>query len=262
MPPTAEQIAAAQALDQATQRFAEAQRATGQGAAAVSGQQQVANQPIREALETASNLAPIELPTNPAADPAEGMLADAGPLGEPNRLRPPMLQRPSLPIRNRPTLSLPKANPRANNRPTDKRAKLSRPTAKRAKASPDKLNPAKGNPANLVSRMRRGQACSPLSPAAFRSAWSRTPPQATAQQIAGPEAFAGWSGRWLKTPPPDRRPSVPGGSTWTATERGHGKSPTNRLPPSDAATVAQVSPRRTATRQTISRAGGRTRQGR
>lgn len=54
--PSPEQVAAAQALQSATQRFAEAQRATGQGAAEISRQQQVVNQPIREGLETASRL--------------------------------------------------------------------------------------------------------------------------------------------------------------------------------------------------------------
>ena len=48
------------ALQQATQKFAEAQRTTGQGAEAISGQREVANQPVREALELASNLLPTE----------------------------------------------------------------------------------------------------------------------------------------------------------------------------------------------------------
>ena len=50
------QLAAAQALQEAQQDFAASQTATGEGAAEVSGQQQVANQPIREGLETASML--------------------------------------------------------------------------------------------------------------------------------------------------------------------------------------------------------------
>ncbi len=50
------QTQAAQKLAQAQSAFAEAQRATGQGAQEVSGQQQLANMPLREALELASQL--------------------------------------------------------------------------------------------------------------------------------------------------------------------------------------------------------------
>jgi hypothetical protein len=50
------QLEAAQDLEQAQQQFAAAQLATGEGAADVSGQPQVANQPIREALQIASRL--------------------------------------------------------------------------------------------------------------------------------------------------------------------------------------------------------------
>src|SRR5262249_36513948 len=49
-------IAAAQSLLKAQERFVQAQAATGAGAAEVSGQQEVANQPIREGLERASRL--------------------------------------------------------------------------------------------------------------------------------------------------------------------------------------------------------------
>jgi hypothetical protein len=61
---TPQQLAAAQALRQAQQQFAAAQRATGQGAVEISGQQEVANQSIREGLEAASRLNPfLPLPT-------------------------------------------------------------------------------------------------------------------------------------------------------------------------------------------------------
>ena len=53
----ADAIALAQSLLQAQQQFAQAQAATGAGAAEISGQEQVANQPIREGLEIASRLA-------------------------------------------------------------------------------------------------------------------------------------------------------------------------------------------------------------
>ena len=51
------------ALARATRKFAEAQRATGQGAVQVSGQEEVANPPLREALQLASDLMPdLQLP--------------------------------------------------------------------------------------------------------------------------------------------------------------------------------------------------------
>ncbi len=62
--PTPEQVSAAQALQRATQQFAQAQRATGQGAAEISQQEQVANLPLREGLEAASQLA-MGLPPEP-----------------------------------------------------------------------------------------------------------------------------------------------------------------------------------------------------
>lgn len=56
------QLAAAQALQQAQQLFAAAQTTTGEGATEVSGQQEVANRPIREGLEIASRLNQQALP--------------------------------------------------------------------------------------------------------------------------------------------------------------------------------------------------------
>ncbi len=55
---TAEQRSAAEKLARATAQFAQAQDATGQGAEQVSGQEEVANMPLREALELASGLTP------------------------------------------------------------------------------------------------------------------------------------------------------------------------------------------------------------
>lgn len=54
--PSKEELSAAQALADAADKFAEAQRATGEGAAEISRQQEVANQPIRQGLEAASEL--------------------------------------------------------------------------------------------------------------------------------------------------------------------------------------------------------------
>jgi hypothetical protein len=66
---TTDRIAAAQTLMQAQQQFAAAQTAIGEGAATVSGQELVANVPIREGLEIASRLhRSLE---EPAAEPGE-----------------------------------------------------------------------------------------------------------------------------------------------------------------------------------------------
>lgn len=75
--PVAAQQTAAQKLAEAQQQFAETQRATGQGAVELSGQTEVANPPLREALEMASNL-----PTNdfPAAQLPELAMADGQPI--------------------------------------------------------------------------------------------------------------------------------------------------------------------------------------
>jgi len=61
-----QQRAAAQALESASKQFAQAQRATGEGAVEVSGQQEVANQPIRQGLEAAAELG--QLDSQPPAD--------------------------------------------------------------------------------------------------------------------------------------------------------------------------------------------------
>lgn len=70
----ADQQSAAQKLSDAQQQFVETQRATGQGAVELSGQVEVANPPLREALELASNLPTLDLPA--------AMLADAAMSGE------------------------------------------------------------------------------------------------------------------------------------------------------------------------------------
>lgn len=51
-------VAQAEALQQAEAQFAEAQQAIGEDAAAIAGQHEIANQPLRDALERASQLAP------------------------------------------------------------------------------------------------------------------------------------------------------------------------------------------------------------
>jgi hypothetical protein len=75
--PTGEQVTAARKLASATSRFAQAQRATGQGAEQVSGQTEVASAPIREALDRASGLTPESLPdfSSPESMAGEGTSA-------------------------------------------------------------------------------------------------------------------------------------------------------------------------------------------
>lgn len=71
--PTDDQQSAAQMLNDAQQEFADSQRATGQGAVELSGQTEVANQPLREALELASKLPAVDFGTDLTA---EAMLPD------------------------------------------------------------------------------------------------------------------------------------------------------------------------------------------
>ena len=60
----------AKALEEATREFADAQQATGQGAETISEQQEVANEALREGLETASQLQPCQ--ACQGASPSEG----------------------------------------------------------------------------------------------------------------------------------------------------------------------------------------------
>ena len=78
---------AAQLLNDAQRQFADSQRATGQGAVELSGQTEVANPPLREALELASKLPAIDLPSGMLEEamlpdgplvPADGQLAADG----------------------------------------------------------------------------------------------------------------------------------------------------------------------------------------
>jgi hypothetical protein len=78
------QLAAARKLQENAQRFAEAQRATGQGAAEVSGQKEVANQPIREGLETASQLGAESIPLPPGSEGESSPSAQPMPLAQPS----------------------------------------------------------------------------------------------------------------------------------------------------------------------------------
>ncbi|MHC4875094.1 MAG: coiled-coil domain-containing protein [Planctomycetota bacterium] len=73
---------AAQKLGQAMQRFAESQRLTGEGAVELSGQEEVANEPIREALELASDLLQDLQPADPNAQPDAVAAADPQQLPE------------------------------------------------------------------------------------------------------------------------------------------------------------------------------------
>ena len=83
--PTGEQVTAARKLASATSRFAQAQRATGQGAEQVSGQTEIASAPIREALDRASGLTPESLPdfSSPESMAGEGTSATDTATGKP-----------------------------------------------------------------------------------------------------------------------------------------------------------------------------------
>ncbi|HLJ12517.1 MAG TPA: hypothetical protein VKU82_15085, partial [Planctomycetaceae bacterium] len=62
-----QQQQAAQALNQARRDFAQAQRGTGEAAEEISCQSQIANRPLREAMELASNLPADDLPQSTGA---------------------------------------------------------------------------------------------------------------------------------------------------------------------------------------------------
>lgn len=83
--PSKEQRSAAEKLARATAQFAQAQDATGQGAEQVSGQEEVANMPLREALELASGLTPESfeaLPMEAGDQPAGEAPAGEAPVGD------------------------------------------------------------------------------------------------------------------------------------------------------------------------------------
>lgn len=63
-------VAQAAALQQAEAQFAEAQQAIGEDAAAIAGQNEIANQPLRDALARASQLAAAAQPEPPAGESA------------------------------------------------------------------------------------------------------------------------------------------------------------------------------------------------
>lgn len=65
-----------EAVAQAMERFAEALNATGQGAAELSGQNEILNPPLREALELASKLPSLGTPPGGQPAPGEGTVAD------------------------------------------------------------------------------------------------------------------------------------------------------------------------------------------
>jgi hypothetical protein len=66
---SAEDKSAARKLAQAMKQFSDSQRLTGEGAVELSGQEEVANQPIREALDLASELLKVLKPaSNPTGD--------------------------------------------------------------------------------------------------------------------------------------------------------------------------------------------------
>jgi hypothetical protein len=154
--PAPVEVAAAAALERATEQFAQAQRATGEGAAQVSGQAQVANQPIREGLEAASQLS----------------------LGMPA---------PEMPLLPGDPIQMADAQPGQGETPSGEMAASGEPGQASADGpgQPSGESPAgqgEGQPAS------GGQASA--TPAPLGTGFVPSSPEATAQQIAGAQAMA------------------------------------------------------------------------
>jgi hypothetical protein len=158
----AAQQAAAQRLTEAMQAFADAQRATGQGAEEVSGQAQVANLPIREALDIASGLA-----------------RDAIAPGQPNG--------------DLPTSSRQQDSPSNASGQPRRQASGSGQAPPRRQAQPESQgsSPSPGNSSSHAASQpsSAAQGGAP-SPGAMGSRFVPSSPEVTAEMIAGPNALA------------------------------------------------------------------------
>jgi hypothetical protein len=162
---------AAQKLAQATSQFAEAQRITGQGAQEISGQQQLANVPLREALELASNLTSA-MP----ADAAEGMQADAHNPGEPNN-----------------GAAEGEANSaKGKGKPSDQPGKPGEGQPGQPGQSGQPGQPGQGKPGQEGQPGQQGQSgqAQAGSNSSMGTGFVPNSPQLTAQMMAGPEAMA------------------------------------------------------------------------
>jgi len=165
--PSPVEVAAAEALERATEQFARAQLATGEGAAEVSGQEEVANQPIREGLEAASQL---EL----------GMPAPEAPLvpGEPMQLAAAEPGQGETPAGQLPASG-------ESGQPAGEPASEGAATPGE---STGEGTPAEGGMPGEASSPPAGQG-SP-EPTALGTGFVPNSPEVTAQQIAGSQAMA------------------------------------------------------------------------
>lgn len=168
-PLTAAQMSAADALARATQQFAQTQQATGEGAVAVSGQQEVANPEVRAGLEAASQLAGMPLPAIPPM--GEPLAASGAPAGQatPTGKGQPAPPSPSAGT-EQPAAQAPALTP-------------GQPAADQAPPTPGGQPQA---PGDLAGQGAPGAA----NPAAMGTGFVPQSPGITAEQIAGAEALS------------------------------------------------------------------------
>jgi hypothetical protein len=164
--PSAKQLAAAEALQRATQDFAEAQKATGVGAAEISGQEEVANQGVREGLEAASRL------TEPMAA-GEVAMGEGAPMGEAQPGQPGEAPQ-GTPATGKPMGQAATGKPMGNAQP------MGQAQAQPGQAKPGQAQPGQGKPMGQAQAM----------PTDLGTGLVPNSPEATAQQIAGAEAVA------------------------------------------------------------------------
>jgi hypothetical protein len=191
---------AAQALAESTKTFADAQRATGEGASEIANQREVANVPIREALQLASNLQQPRAgqPTQPGeakapeAQPGQPAEAQPGQPGEPTKPSQPGEAQPGQPGEGQ-------------------HGQQGQP----GEGQPGQAQTGPGQPMN----------------AALGTGFVPNSPEVTAQMMAGPEAAALAASALasaLENPgqTPDAFPGQPGQAQPAQGQPGQGQTPT------------------------------------
>ncbi|MCC9609517.1 hypothetical protein LOC68_04820 [Blastopirellula sp. JC732] len=201
-PISPEAAAAAQQLANASRQFAEAQTATGQGAQQISGQQEVANMPLREGLEAASQLPLPEQSLAPAPPASDLAMGESG--GEMNS--------------SSQTPGGEGNQPSSNNQQLGQPAQGQGPEQQMADASASQSMPGMGQDLGQTSN-ELGTGLVPNSP------------QATADAIAGGEAV---QQALAAMPAPPQEGAMPG-QTAGAPKPGVGDGPTAQAPSPSAA---------------------------
>lgn len=178
---TAEEKSAAGKLAQAMKQFSEAQQLTGEGAVELSGQEEVANQPIREALDLASELLnDLQPAANPSNSPPELAALDAS------------TQQPAAPIESS---DQPTADTSANgNEPAQEGAPSATSPQSAGEQSgapqPGEASPAQPQPGQATGQQPGSpQQGSPQS-AELGTGFVPDSPEATARLMADPELLA------------------------------------------------------------------------